>query len=82
MSELIDVGKLGSVLAFGLAGGAGLVAVFALGLTGFSAPRQDVSGGGNNRVTSHSPAGLVLAFVCFAIVVAGVMLGLYVMLAA
>ncbi|ETK35687.1 hypothetical protein [Microbispora sp. ATCC PTA-5024] len=74
MSQYIDVDALWKVLVAGLVAGAGLVAVYALGLVGLAAARTQDG-------TAARPAGVVVAVVCFALVLAGALLGLYVMLA-
>ncbi|MFC6085929.1 hypothetical protein [Sphaerisporangium aureirubrum] len=75
MSDYIDVASLWKVLAVGLLGGAGLVAVFALGLVGLSA-YADRPPGARARVP-----GLVLACGCFLAVAGGAAAGLVAMLA-
>lgn len=83
MSEYVDGPALLQVLISSLVGGAGLVAVFALGLVGWSAFRLGATAeGGTASARAGSVAGLVLACGCFAVVLTGVGLGLYVMLAA
>jgi hypothetical protein len=74
MNQYVDVEALWKVLLVGLAGGVGLVALFAVGLVGLSART------GSNAGSSARTVGLAVAVVCFAIVVAGAALGLYVML--
>ncbi|MEZ0076883.1 hypothetical protein [Planotetraspora sp. GP83] len=75
MSQFIDVESLWKVLVAGLLGGAGLAAVYALGLAGLSAyTAEDTNSGAR-------PAGLAVAVGCLLIVLAGAGLGIYVMLA-
>lgn len=71
--------SLFKVLLASLLGGAGLVAVFALGLVGVSAYVGAIDGGASPG--RRQPAGLAVAVACFAVVVAGVGYGIYVMLA-
>lgn len=73
MNDYLDLDILWKVLVTGVAGGAGLVAVYALGLAGLSAAAGRQPGG-------HRLPGLLLAGACFLIVAAGVGAGLYLML--
>ncbi len=85
-TSLIDVGSLFKVLVASILAGAGLVAVFAIGITGLSAyaggaPAAGSAGSGAAPATGRrQPLGLVVAIVSFAVVLAGVAYGLYVML--
>jgi hypothetical protein len=66
------------VLVVGLVLGAGLPAVFALGI------RAMAYGDGGDAEVSHErphPVGRLLAYLCFAVVIAGVALGLTVIVA-
>jgi hypothetical protein len=71
MDKYIDAAALGQVLLASVVGGVGLVALFALGLRGLSAAQEH----GRN-------SGYVVASGSFAIVLAGIALGLYALLAA
>ena len=71
MDKYIDASALGQVLLASIVGGVGLVALFALGLRGLSSAQED----GQN-------SGYVVAGGSFAIVLAGIGLGLYAILAA
>lgn len=75
MSQYIDVDVLWKVLVAGLLGGAGLVAVYALGIAALAAGRED-----GGRTPAARAAGTSVAVACFALVLAGAVLGLYVML--
>jgi hypothetical protein len=77
MDKYVDSGALLQVLVASILGGAGLVAVFALGLVGTS-----LAGAGTSEHTAPALriAGMSLAAVSFLIVVAGVVLGIYAML--
>ncbi|MFC4591587.1 hypothetical protein [Sphaerisporangium corydalis] len=66
MNDYIDLDALWRVMVASLVAGAGLAAVFSLALVGLSSGR---------------PAGKVGAAACFLVVAAGIVLGLYVMLA-
>jgi hypothetical protein len=71
MDKYIDASALGQVLLASIIGGVGLVALFALGLRGLSAAQE----GGRS-------SGYVVAGGSFAVVLAGIVLGLYAILAA
>jgi hypothetical protein len=76
--EWIDVAALLKVLAVGLAAGAGLVAVFSLGLVGLSARAGTLTAGGIRQ--GPRAGGLLLAVACFLAVTAGIALGLWTIL--
>jgi len=71
MDKYIDASALGQVLLASIIGGVGLVALFALGLRGLSAAQE----GGRS-------SGYVVAGGSFAVVLGGIVLGLYAILAA
>ena len=71
MDTYIDVSALGQVLLASIVGGVGLVALFAVGLRGLSAAQED----GHN-------SGYLVAGGSFAVVLGGIALGLYAILAA
>ena len=71
MDKYIDASALGQVLLASVIGGVGLVALFALGLRGLSVAQED-----------GRSSGYLVAGGSFAIVLAGIVLGLYAILAA
>ena len=71
MSDYVDVHALSEVLLAAALGGIGLVVLFALGLRGVSIAEEGNTG-----------AGAGLAVVSFALVAAGVVFGIYTLLAA
>jgi hypothetical protein len=75
MDKYVDVGALLQVLVTSLLGGAGLVAVFSLGVVGTSMAEEAGETTGGRRF-----AGLALASVSFLVVALGVVLGVYAML--
>ena len=81
MSDYVDLPALGQVLLASLLAGAGLVAVFSLGLVGLSRHVGQVGSPDGTPRRSGSPAGLALAVACFAVVVGGVLLGLWTVVA-
>jgi hypothetical protein len=70
MDKYVDASALGQVLLASVVGGVGLVALFALGLRGLSAAQEE-----------GKSSGYVVAGGSFAIVVAGIALGLFALLA-
>ena len=93
MDTYVKLGALGQAALEALVAGAGIAIFFALGLRGLAmwagdelddiGADIDSSHGGATAALGgarRNPAGLVLAVVCFAIVAAIVVTGLYVML--
>jgi hypothetical protein len=70
MDKYIDVSALGQVLLVSVIGGVGLVALFAVGLRAVAAAQDDAR-----------RSGYLVAGGSFFVVVAGIMLGLYAILA-
>jgi hypothetical protein len=79
MDSWIDLHALWKIVVIGLAAGAGLPALFAVGLKALSAgPRgAAVTGVDNDVVYGGSVPGLLAAAVCFAVVLAAIALGIY-----
>ena len=76
MSSYIDLHALWKIVVVGLICGAGLPAVFAAGLKALSfGSNEDTSGG--SAVATRNPLGLALAVVCFAVVLAAIGWGIY-----
>lgn len=85
MSSWIDLSALAKVLGVGLLAGAGLPALFALGLRSLS-PRATATAGragspGQAEGQLAGPAGTAAAGLCFAVVLAGVAYGVYLVVA-
>lgn len=88
MNEWINFAALGKVVVAGLLFGAGLPAIFALGLRALhlGAPAPATVGAGqpggaaaddSDRLVGGNPLGMVLAGICFLIVVAALIWGVY-----
>ncbi|MEV8631140.1 hypothetical protein AB0395_05730 [Streptosporangium sp. NPDC051023] len=73
MNAYLDFDALWRVLVAALLGGAGLVAIFSVGLVGLASTQSSDDGAGR-------PLGWVVAVVSFLVVAAGVVLGISVML--
>jgi hypothetical protein len=97
MNDWIDVTALGKILLGGLICGAGLPAIFALGLRALhlgapAAVPADAAAGGatanrpasaaeSQRLVGGSPLGIGIAGLCFAIVLAAIGWGIYLIVA-
>lgn len=79
MSEILSKagGELLMVLAVGLLLGAGLPAVFSLGMRALTVGRT-VSADGHDLQGPPNPLGLTLAVLCFALVIAAIVFGIVV----
>ena len=83
MSSWIDFTALGQIIVVGLLAGAGLPAIFAIGLRALSmgshsAQTAGAGGGGDSeQIVGGSPAGIAIAAVCFVIVLAAIGYGIY-----
>lgn len=84
MDNWIDLHALWKIVVVGLLAGAGLPALFAVGLRALSAgPRTaSLASVDDDRVFGGSLPGLLVASICFAIVLAAVGLGIYQVVAA
>ena len=79
VSQYIDVSALLKILLIGLVAGAGLTAVFSLGVLGLSRGGFDPDAE-KGAATTRNPSSLVLAGVCFLVVLAGIGYGISVAL--
>jgi hypothetical protein len=78
MNSWIDLHALWKIVVIGLLAGAGLPALFAIGLRALSAgPRAQTVNVADDRVFGGSMVGLVAASICFAVVLAAIGLGIY-----
>ena len=100
MNDWINLSALWQIVVVGLLAGAGLPALFAVGLRFLNMPNHQVAtagagaGGGvdahHHEVRGHadeetvyggSPMGLVVACICFAIILAAIGYGIYLIVA-
>jgi hypothetical protein len=78
VSNWINLGALWRILLVGLLAGAGLPALFAVGIRALaSGPQTATAGADDDRVIGGSRAGLVAAVFCFAVVLAAIGYGIY-----
>lgn len=92
MGDWIDLHALWQVVLVGLICGAGLPALFAVGLRALSAgSRQTLTvtdgqtqtaGADADRLYGGNPAGLAVAVACFAVILAAIGYGVYLIVAA
>ncbi|HEX5113607.1 MAG TPA: hypothetical protein VFW65_00260 [Pseudonocardiaceae bacterium] len=81
--DWINLTALWQIIVFGLIAGAGLPAVFALGLRALSLGARTQAGSGeSDEIVGGNPAGMVLGGLCFLIVLAGIAGGIYFIVAA
>ncbi|HEX3647125.1 MAG TPA: hypothetical protein VHV49_01795 [Pseudonocardiaceae bacterium] len=80
MNDWINLSALWQIVVFGLLAGAGLPAVFALGLRALSLGARP--GEHSEQIVGGNPVGIVLGGLCFLIVLAGIAGGIYFIVAA
>ena len=78
MTQWINLQALWKIVVGGLMAGAGLPALFAVGLRALSATRSGRPAGVEaDHVVGDNPAGIAVAVVCFAVVLAAIAWGIY-----
>jgi hypothetical protein len=79
MNDWINLHALWQIVVIGLIAGAGLPALFAVGLRALAQPRagQPALASDSDKVVGGSAVGMSTAVVCFAIVLAGIGWGVY-----
>ncbi len=85
MSSWIDLSAIWKIVVFGLLAGAGLPALFAIGMTALSrggtrTSRRATAGadpGGDDVLIGGSVTGMMIAAICFLIVLAAIGWGIY-----
>jgi len=78
MSEWIDGTAIWEIVVFGLLAGAGLPAVFAIGVRALSTPGTRHMKGSQDQLVGGSPAGMAVAALCFLIVLAAIGYGIFI----
>jgi hypothetical protein len=83
MDDWINLTALWQIVVLGILAGAGLPALFAIGLKALATPgsRVQTAGPDSDHVYGGNPAGLAIASVCFLIVLAAVGWGIYAVVA-
>jgi hypothetical protein len=74
----INLSALWKILVFGLIAGAGLPALFAVGLYSLSRGNKAQTAGGDSDVlVGGNPLGMIIAAICFLIILAAIGWGIY-----
>jgi hypothetical protein len=74
----INLDAIWKIVVLGLVAGAGLPALFAIGLVALSkGGRTQAAGGDSDVVIGGNPAGMVAAAFCFLVVLAAIAWGIY-----
>lgn len=87
MNDWIDLSALWRIVVIGLVCGAGLPALFAVGLKVLALGEHDMTpaaagSGAAGAFSSHKPVALAAAGLCFAVVLAAVGYGIYLIVSA
>jgi hypothetical protein len=80
MSGWINLNAIWKIVVFGLIAGAGLPALFAFGLRELALPgggRTQTVDGDSDQVIGGNPAGMVIAAICFLVILAAIGWGIY-----
>ncbi len=78
MNSWINLTALWKIVVFGLLAGAGLPAIFAAGMFSLSrAPKTRTAGAGADAVVGGSLAGMIVAALCFLVILAAIGWGIY-----
>ena len=78
MSSWINLRALGEIVIVSLLAGAGLPAIFALGLRALGMPGKGHVTVSDDELVGGSTAGIVIATVCIALVLAAIGYGIYI----
>jgi hypothetical protein len=81
MNSWINLRAIWEIVVIGLLAGAGLPAIFAIGMRVLGTPGKGHVTGSDDEVVGGSPVGVVIAAVCFAVVLAAVGYGIYIIVA-
>ena len=79
MSSWINFSALWKILVFGLIAGAGLPALFAVGLRALALPgsRVQTAGSDSDHLVGGNVLGMIIAAICFLIILAAIGWGIY-----
>jgi hypothetical protein len=79
MNSWINLTALWQIIVLGIICGAGLPALFAIGLRTLSQPRQGATAAGpeSDVIVAAGPLGILAAAICFAVVLAAIGWGIY-----
>lgn len=79
MNTWVNLQALWQIVVVGMLAGAGLPALFAVGLRALSLPggRVQTAATDSDRIVGGSPAGIAVGGLCFAVVLAAIGWGIY-----
>ena len=78
MNSWINLSAIWKILVFGLIAGAGLPSLFAIGMVSLArGPKTQTAGADSDAVVGGNPLGIVIAAICFLIVLAAIGWGIY-----
>jgi hypothetical protein len=78
MNSWIDPQAIGEIVVVGLLAGAGLPAMFALGLRALGRPGKGHFTVSDDELVGGNPAGIAIATACIAVVLAAIGYGIYI----
>jgi hypothetical protein len=78
MTQWIDLRAVWEIVVIGLLAGAGLPALFAIGLRALGAPGREHVTVADDELVGGSRAGIAIAVVCFALVLAAIGYAIYI----
>jgi hypothetical protein len=81
MNQWIDYTALWEIVVVGLLAGAGLPALFALGMRALATPGKDHVRTSEHELVGGNPAGIAVAALCFLIVLGAIGYGIYIIVA-
>jgi hypothetical protein len=83
VNSWINLTALWQIIVVGLLAGAGLPALFAVGLVALNrpGPRPQPAGAGSDQVYAGNTVGLAIAVICFAVILAAIGYGIYLIVA-
>jgi hypothetical protein len=78
MSDWISLSAIWKIIVFGLIAGAGLPTLFAIGMLALSrGPKARAASADSDVIVGGSPVGIAAAALCFLIVLAAIVWGIY-----
>jgi hypothetical protein len=77
MNDWINLRAIWEIVVVGLLAGAGLPAIFAIGLRALAMPGKGHRTTAENELVGGNPAGIAIAIACFAVVLAAIGYGIY-----
>ena len=81
MNQWIDYKALWEIVVVGLLAGAGLPAIFAIGMRALAIPGKGHVRTSEDELIGGSPAGIAVAALCFLIVLGAIGYGIYIIVA-